>query len=411
MPFVVIVGRCVRAAELLARKVGERLGYRFIHKTAIIERAAAWGVARERLLMVGGPTPVLAEWSLRNPEVEVIILRAALAAEAADSEAIFSGCEGLLLPRNTTPVLRILLNVPLQFRMADLKRRLQFTDAEARRDIRRADRAHCRSVQNVCGSDDGDSTLYDLVLNIDGLDFDSASATVAAFVLDQVTFRAEPEYHTAMTDFALASRIEAVLAIMPQTAHLNATVRTDRGLVFLAAKRWDPRDRASICGTVSLIPGARRVELIELGPERGCLAEVARNSKAIRWRTWAIPATVLSLIAAAYLGLTYFETNRTRNILVTGVITDTRCATNHRASTDAERARCVMECVEIRNQAEYALFDGAQIYRLNNAAIGTRFAARAVTISGRFDPNAHVLQVQSITFASAKDVPKVHRGQ
>lgn len=90
---------------------------------------------------------------------------------------------------------------------------------------------------------------------------------------------------------------------------------------------------------------------------------------------------------------------------MTGVITDTRCAGNHRVSVGSEKSRCVRDCVRVQNQAKYALFDGVRVYTLSNQGLGDQFAARAVTVAGRLNPKNNVLQVHSITPCAGTLVP------
>lgn len=295
-------------------------------------------------------------------------------------------------------MLRVGLKTPLQCRIAALERRLRLTAEDARSYIRRADRAYRRWVRRVAGSDDEDPALYDLVVDVNDGDFDSACRTITAFASRHSSLATGAEYRAAMTELALASRIEAVLKLIPETARLNASVTTDRGVVFLAAVHWNVRDREAIRRVVCEIPGVRRVVLVDWRPARQSLIETIRNRIAADWRPWAAGATVCSLLAAGTLFLKHLDSNTPDEVTsVTGVITDTRCAGNHRVSVGSEKSRCVRDCVRVQNQAKYALFDGVRVYTLSNQGLGDQFAARAVTVAGRLNLKSNVLQVHSIT--------------
>ncbi|MCZ2078550.1 MAG: cytidylate kinase-like family protein [Bryobacterales bacterium] len=184
MCLILIFGACYSGAGMLARRVSAELGYRLIDRDAIVERAAAWGVPHANLREALGPIPALRMRFRQHSGAELAALRAGLAEEAADGGGVYSGCEGFLLPRRAGPALRIRLKVPLEHRVAELGRRLKLTDAEARRHIRSADRARRRWVQ-LAGFDDEDRALYDLVVNIDDGDFDSACKSIVRFVTHQ----------------------------------------------------------------------------------------------------------------------------------------------------------------------------------------------------------------------------------
>ena len=396
MCLIVILGRCFSGADLLARRVSEQLGYRLVEENAVLERAAAWGVPQEQLRKALRPVPVLRTCFRQKSRVELVMLRAALAEETAASESVYSGCEAFLLPRHTIPVLRIRINIDLASRITGLGQRLRLTDSEARSHIRRADRAYRRWVRSISGSEDDDPALYDLVVNVDDGDLDTACKTIVAFAIRETPHGAGHEYRAAMGDFALAIRIEAMLKALPDAARLNVAVRADRGLVFLAAMHWSPGDRVAIRSIVSEIPGVRRVEVIELRSGTARLPESLQERKAARWRPWAIGATACGLLAARCMLLQDFGANTLEVASVTGVITDTRCAGNHHVPVSSEKGQCVRDCVRLQSNVKYALFDGARVYTLSDQGLGEEFAARTVTIAGRLDPKSNLLEAQSI---------------
>lgn len=401
MCLIVISGRSFSGAELLARRVSEKLGYRWIQQEAVIERAATWGIPPERLRAILNANPAPLRHLLEGPGVERIVLRAALAEDAAASEAVLCGHEGFLLPRNAVPVLRIRLNVPLQCRIASLKQQLGLTAVEAERRIRRADRAYCRWVRTLSGSGEEDAGLYDLVVDIPDGDLDSACATVVAFVRRQGSLEAGPEYRRAMANLALASRIEAVLRIIPRTSHLNTSVRADQGLVFLAAKRWGAGDRRVTEDLVTLISGLRRLVLVELR-HGGNYESRFRNRTAAAWRSWALGAAACGLLVAGCMILKHIDASAVADTSLAGVITDTRCASHHHVPVDSDEPRCVRECVAAQQNVKYALFDGKQVYALKDQGIADRLAARAVIITGHVDPKTNLVEVRSIKPAAER---------
>ena len=412
MPLIAIIGRCATTADSLARIVAERLGYRFIPFDALVEKAVALGLpgrTANNNYESGILSPLRAR---RDHRAEAAALRAALADEATNADVVLSGWQSFLLPRNNISITRILVTIPTHRRVTNLMRTLQCTEVDARRHAQQADEVHRQRVRRTCGSqNDEDSELYDMVLAVEGDEIEEACATIVAFVLRQYSGKAPIECRTAMAEFALASRIEAVLAIIPQTAHLDVTIRTDRGLVFLAAKRWDPRHRALVCGIISLIPGARRIELVELGPPKSPLRRRIAIPKLLRSRQWVLRAAALGLIAAGGVCVKYSEPRAVHSASVTGIITDTHCAAHHPVITDLETTRCVRECVDGQIHAKYALFDGARTYRLGGIPLEDRFTARIVTIDGRLDGNAELLQVRSIRLSTDSTLPGLGRSQ
>lgn len=402
MWLVVILGRGFSGADLLARTVSESLRCRLIEEETLMKKATAWGFRREHLRNAVQPIPTPRCCLPQDIGAELVAMRAALADEAVVSEAVFYGCEGFLLPRHAIPVLRIRLKVPLSRRIAEAKERLQLTYAMARDRIRRDDLAYRRWVRRVSGSDEDDPALYDLVISVDNDDFGSAAKVIAEFAIRQNSLEAGPECRAAMADFALNSRIEAVLKVLPHTAGLNIIVRADRGMVFLAARRWLPSNRAVVGGVVSLISGVRRVELVELHPRARVSAETLGKRKAEERRRWIVIAAACGLFAIGGVFFKQLDLNRVVDSAVAGVITDTQCAGNHPVSSDSERGECVRFCVNAKHEVKYALLDGTRVYTLNDQSVGKRFAAQVVTITGRLDAQHNLLEVHSIKLASAR---------
>ena len=79
--------------------------------------------------------------------------------------------------------------------------------------------------------------------------------------------------------FALASHIEAVLKVIPDIAKLNAAVRAERGLVYVAFMHWNLRDHGLIRNVVCGILGVPRLELVELCSGTASLPKTLQISK------------------------------------------------------------------------------------------------------------------------------------
>lgn len=392
MCLVLIAGRCFSGVHLLASKVSEELGYRFLEEDAVMQRAAAWGLQGGSVEEVLKNSPF---WPFRAHQRRgaLAVLRAALAEEVAPFEAVYCGCEAYLLPRDGAPILRIRLNTPLECRMAAVGQRLRLYGAAARRYIRHSDHAYCKRVRAFCGLDDGDPALYDLALSLNHGDIESAAKCIATFVTNQRWLETGSEYRMSMADLALASRIEALVSLLPH-AEQSARVTVDSGLVFLTARRWRQHQREMIRAIVLEAAGVRRVEFVERCRPKGHW--LGRVRSALGWRSWAMGSVVLSVLLVGLVVLNQPPHHRAQRLMVLkGFVTDTRCGAAHRLAT-AEPARCIRECVTSGGQVRYALFDGTQVYSLSDQALGDRFAARAVTVMGTLEQNGKVLQTRSI---------------
>jgi hypothetical protein len=106
---------------------------------------------------------------------------------------------------------------------------------------------------------------------------------------------------------------------------------------------------------------------------------------------------ILSLLAVAALQATQGKR------LFTGTITDSMCANADHAPmrmgpTDAE---CTVACID-EHGATYVLYDGKDVYALNDQRTPAKFAAKKVTVRGTLDVKTRTIQVDSITAATAR---------
>jgi hypothetical protein len=78
-----------------------------------------------------------------------------------------------------------------------------------------------------------------------------------------------------------------------------------------------------------------------------------------------------------------------------GTITDTMCGAKHTMMKDQPDHTCVKMCV--KGSSEYApLFDGQNIFRLNDQSKPAKFAAQKVKVTGTLDQETKTIKISSI---------------
>jgi hypothetical protein len=104
-----------------------------------------------------------------------------------------------------------------------------------------------------------------------------------------------------------------------------------------------------------------------------------------------IAAGVLLLVIGAS-SLAFAEETKT----YVGVITDTMCAADHKPMKVTPDSKCVKDCVGDAKTFQYALLDGAKVYRLSDQTTPARFAGQKVTVTGVLYTKTNVLKVERI---------------
>lgn len=79
---------------------------------------------------------------------------------------------------------------------------------------------------------------------------------------------------------------------------------------------------------------------------------------------------------------------------VTGVVTDTMCGAKHTMMKGQPDADCVRMCV--KGSAEYAIYDGKDVWKLSDQKAAAKFAAKKVTVTGVADRKTMTIKTASM---------------
>jgi cytidylate kinase len=245
---------------MLAECAAARLGYRCIDRDVIVRRAAAYGVSENDLRDALEKPPDLREPFEHTKYVYLTLIQAALSEEVRTGNVIYHGHAGHLLLRGISHVMRTRIIAPPAFRLAAVQHRLKMSEDEARAYIQRIDEDRQAWTQYLYGVDWRDAALYDLVLNLEHLDIPQACDIIAA-VARQDCFQETPESRSASDDLALASRVQASLAMAPATMHLEIDVTARAGAVVVWGPLSEPEEADTVKGVVAQVPGVMEIAL------------------------------------------------------------------------------------------------------------------------------------------------------
>jgi hypothetical protein len=78
----------------------------------------------------------------------------------------------------------------------------------------------------------------------------------------------------------------------------------------------------------------------------------------------------------------------------TGVITDTMCGASHKMMKDQPADQCVRMCA--KGESSYALYDGANVFKLSDQKTPAKFAGHKVKVTGTLDQKNKTIKVSSI---------------
>lgn len=235
MSIVTISRGTFSGGKMLAECLAERLGFRCIDRDVIVERAAASGVSQEELRDALQKPPSFLERFQHKKYVYLALIQAALAEEVRTGRAVYHGNAGHLLLSGGSPVLRVRIVAPLEFRLKMAQDRLKFSRDEALAYIEKMDQHRRKWTHYLYGVDWGDPSLYDIVLNLEHISIEEACNILVATVRERC-FTLTPQCQARMNDLAIASRVRANLALNPPTSGLEVEVTATEGRVRIRGR-------------------------------------------------------------------------------------------------------------------------------------------------------------------------------
>jgi cytidylate kinase len=249
--------------KMLAECLARRLGYRCIDRNQIIKKAAAWGVSEDDLREALEKPPAFLGHSAHTKYIYLAYIQAALTEEVKEGKAIYHGLAGHLLLKSAPHVLRVRIIAPLDMRIVMLQDRLKYNRKEAIVHIQKMDQDRRKWTQFLYGVDWADSSLYDVVLNLEHITIDKACDTLCSMLIGG-SFDFTPECRRVMQDLALASRVRAHLAQDAATSELELEVVSHEGAVSISGEVFGPDQAKEIRRIARLVPGVRGVHMDEL---------------------------------------------------------------------------------------------------------------------------------------------------
>jgi len=263
MAIITISQGSYSGGRMLAEAVSRRLSYRCVHRDQVISKAAEWGVSQEDLRTAIEKPPSFFGQSQHTKYLYLAFIQAALTEEVRSGNAIYTGLAGHLLLGKGQHVLRTRIIAPMEFRIAMVEYRRQYSRKEAIAYIERKDEERRKWTRFLYGVDWTDASLYDLVLNLEQMSLVEACDVLCRLV-ESGCFQTTPETQGDLDNLALASRVKANLAMNPDTSDLQFEIAAQAGSIFLKGEIDTPGQLRKIRSLVENISGVREVTLKEL---------------------------------------------------------------------------------------------------------------------------------------------------
>lgn len=243
----------------VAESVADKLGYRCLSREELVKAAATrYGVKEEKLSEAINEVPgIWVRWSMERLRY-ITCLRAALVREVSLNNVVYHGHGGHLLLWDVPTMLRVRIIANMELRIKFAMERNGLTREKAIDYIRSEDEKRSKWTRFLYQQDWSDPSSYDLVVNIETLDFDDICEILAVTAkLDR--FKANPDTQKVVNDLMLTTEVEAILAMQHNLDDSGVKVKADNGIITLSGM-MDWEDKADkIKKIVMGVPGVSGV--------------------------------------------------------------------------------------------------------------------------------------------------------
>lgn len=243
MPIIIISRGSYSWGKEVAEKAAIKLGYNCICREDLLESSKKFNIPEIKLLnALEEKTTSLFERFMRDRKKEYLFfLKMAILKNVQTDNVIGHGYSGHMLIKDIPHVISVRINVALEDRIKHAIEREGISEGDAFRYIDKLDAQRKKWGQQIFGVDVWDSSLYDLVLQLNKLTIDDA-VDIIYHTAGLATFQTTTESQKQMDDMVLAADVKfALFDTKP-----DVEVLANNGSVLVKAKEDGSADEEII---------------------------------------------------------------------------------------------------------------------------------------------------------------------
>ena len=244
--------------QSLAECIAAKLGYRCISREVLVEAARQYGVPLEDLSHAIEDKPGFLERASSTRVHYLAYIRAAICKEVKDDRVVYHGHAGHLLLKGLPHVLRVRVIADMEFRIEAAMERQNLSREKAIDFIKAIDEKRVKWTKFLYHADWNDSSLYDIVINLECISIDDACEMVCRIAsLDK--FKVTPESQKLMDDMVLSTEVSAVLAGSKGIADAGIEIEADGGVITIGGTVGSLEEADKVREIVRKMPGVKDI--------------------------------------------------------------------------------------------------------------------------------------------------------
>jgi cytidylate kinase len=258
MSIITISRGLFSSGQVLAEQVAAALGYRCMSRELLLEAANRYEIPEARFEEVLETPPEAAPVRPEQIRLYRIVLQAAMCEVVQGGKLVYHGHGGQELLPGIQHVLKIRLLAPLSYRVTQVRARRELDEASAYLYLARVDAIRARRVQEIFSVDWQDPRRYDLLLNLGRRSLDAAAKHLVEWA-KRPEFQPTPASEQALQDLTVKARVEAALAVTPETRSVSLHVLAEQGRVHLWGVLRGFGVERDVLRVAEGVPGVREV--------------------------------------------------------------------------------------------------------------------------------------------------------
>lgn len=260
MAIITISRGTFSGGHALADCVSNKLGYRCLARAALHEVDDRYGIAEEKLTEAMNETPGFLERLSSERSRYLACLRAVLVREVRDDNIVYHGLAGHFLLKDVPNVLRVRVIANMEQRIKGAMERSQLANREeAIQVIKALDDKRIKWTKFLYHVDWHDPSLYDLVINLDNINLDTACGIIYS-TINQEQFKRSLDWQKIMDDLVLSTEVKAILATSKGVADTGIEIESNKGTVTITGTVRTLEDADRIREIVRMVPGVKNID-------------------------------------------------------------------------------------------------------------------------------------------------------
>jgi cytidylate kinase len=272
MSIITISRGLFSSGQVLAERAADMLGYRSMSRELLLEAAARYEIPEAKLTELMETPPEVTPIQPELLRLYRVVMQAAMCEVVQGGRIVYHGHGGQELLPGIQHMLKVRLLAPLAYRVARVREQRQMDTASAYLYITKVDDIRARRVHEFFGVDWQDPRRYDLLLNLAQISLEEAAQKVAEWA-KRPEFQPTPASEQALQDLTVKARVEAALAVNPETRSVILNILAKQGTVYawgalpdFGAEREVMRVIEDVEGVRDMVPDFRVVlEKMQVG--------------------------------------------------------------------------------------------------------------------------------------------------